>query len=250
MMNVPHNNFARAANAIKTARRFIAFTGAGISVESGIPAFRGPSGLWSKYDPGVLDIRYFNRHPDEAWAVIKEIFYDFFGQAEVNAAHTTLAKLESAGILSRVITQNIDNLHQMAGSKNVIEYHGSSHRLTCVNCGADVKYTPAIFLQMPPTCDECGGLLKPDFVFFGEGIPLMAHREATAETRLADVWLVIGTTGEIYPASYLPINAKENGATIIEVNIEPSAYTHQITDIFLQGKATEMMTTLSIELQK
>lgn len=244
------NNLTRAANAIKSARRCVAFTGAGISVESGIPPFRGPSGLWSKYDPGVLDIRYFNRHPNEAWVVIKEIFYDFFGQAESNAAHTTLAKLESAGMLSRIITQNIDNLHQMAGSKNVIEYHGSSHRLTCVNCGADVKYTQAIFSRIPPVCDDCGGILKPDFVFFGEGIPLMAHHDSTAETRLADVWIVIGTTGEIYPAAYLPIDAKENGATIIEVNIEPSAYTHKITDIFLQGKATEILTALWSELQQ
>ncbi len=249
MMNT-NNNLTRAANVIKNARRRVAFTGAGISVESGIPPFRGPTGLWSKYDPIVLDIRYFNHHPDEAWVVIKEIFYDFFGQATANAAHIALTKMESAGLLNRIITQNIDNLHQAAGSRKVTEYHGTSHRLTCVNCGTNVKYSPAIFAQMPPICNDCGGILKPDFVFFGEGIPLMAQKDSNAETHLADVWLVIGTTGEIYPASYLPIEAKENGATIIEVNIEPSAYTHQITDIFLQGKATEIMTTLWAELQK
>jgi len=240
----------RAARTIKNARRCVAFTGAGISVESGIPPFRGPTGLWSKYDPIVLDIQYFNHHPDEAWAVIKEIFYDFFGQAESNAAHIALAKMEAAGRLSRIITQNIDNLHQAAGSQNVTEYHGTSHRLTCVDCGASVAYTPQIFAQVPPLCNHCGGILKPDFVFFGEGIPAVAHHDSIAETRIADVWLVIGTTGEIYPASLLPIDAKQNGATIIEVNIEPSAYTHQITDIFLQGKATEMMSALWAELQK
>ncbi len=233
-----------AVAAIQSARRVVAFTGAGISVESGIPPFRGPDGLWSKYDPTVLDIRYFSAHPAEAWRVIKEIFYDYFGQARPNAAHIALAQMEAAGMLGRVITQNIDNLHQAAGSRVVTEYHGTSHRLTCIRCGKTVPYTPQLFTKMPPRCAECGGILKPDFVFFGEGIPLAAQRESLAETRAADVWLVIGTTGEIYPASLIPHEAKRNGATIIEVNVAPSEYTPRITDIFLQGKATAVMSVL------
>ncbi len=234
----------RAAETIQSARRVVAFTGAGISVESGIPPFRGADGLWAKYDPTVLDIRYFLAHPAEAWQVIKEIFYDYFGQARPNDAHIVLAQLESAGMLGRVITQNIDNLHQAAGSRTVTEYHGTSHRLTCTQCGKTVRYTPQLFAKMPPQCSDCGGILKPDFVFFGEGIPPMAQRESLAETRAANVWLVIGTTGEVYPASLIPHEAKQNGATIIEVNIAPSEYTHRITDIFLQGKATAVMSEL------
>jgi len=213
-------------------------------VESGIPSFRGPDGLWARYDPIILDIRYFSQYPEKAWVTIKEIFYDYFGRAKPNAAHTTLAQMEMAGMLGRVITQNIDNLHQAAGSRAVTEYHGTSHRLTCLDCGTTVPYTPDLFKKMPPRCSACDGILKPDFVFFDEAIPLRAQREALAETRAADVWLVVGTTGEVAPASLLPPEAKRRGATIIEVNVEPSAYTPRITDIFLQGKATAVMSAL------
>ncbi|MEA3396687.1 MAG: Sir2 family NAD-dependent protein deacetylase [Chloroflexota bacterium] len=113
-MNVDAALIQQAARKIKNARRTIAFTGAGISVESGIPPFRGPDGLWSRYDPQVLDLAYFQQHPVESWQVIKEIFYDFFGKAQPNPAHESLARLEEAEILHGVITQNIDNLHQAA----------------------------------------------------------------------------------------------------------------------------------------
>ncbi|MCD6400416.1 MAG: NAD-dependent deacylase [Anaerolineales bacterium] len=238
----------QAAQRLRNAKRTVAFTGAGISVESGIPPFRGPDGLWSRYDPIVLDLDYFQHHPEESWRVIKEIFYDFFGQARPNAAHRTLARLESAGYLQSVITQNIDNLHQEAGSRDVIEFHGTSHRLTCLSCGHIWDYTPDLLNKLPPACPDCGGLLRPDFVFFGEGIPPDAYQRSLTETHLADTWLVIGTTGEIMPASLLPIEAKRNGAVIIEVNIRPSNYTNQITDIFLPGKATKVLSALGAEL--
>ncbi len=234
----------QAAQKIKNAQRVVAFTGAGISVESGIPPFRGPDGLWVKYDPIFLDIRYFQAYPADAWLQIKEIFYDYFGQASPNAAHIALAQMEKRSLLAGVITQNIDNLHQAAGSKTVVEYHGTSHRLTCTGCTRDYEYRPLLFEQMPPRCQHCRAVLKPDFVFFGEGIPWQAQQQSSLETRLSDVWLVIGTTGEITPASLLPQDAKRNGATIIEVNIAPSNYTHRLTDIFLQGKATEVMSAL------
>ncbi len=233
-----------AAQKIRAARRVIAFTGAGISVESGIPPFRGPNGLWSKYDPVILDIRYFQAHPKESWKVIKEIFYDFFGQARPNAAHIALAELERLGLLQAIITQNIDNLHQEAGNTDVIEYHGTSQTLACLSCGKRLHYKQ-VSLQLPvPRCPACGGLLKPDFVFFGEPIPQEAQIRSLQEVHQADVWLVIGTTGEIYPASLLPIEAHDNGATIIEVNIQPSRYTNDVSDIFLRGKATAVMTSL------
>jgi len=124
----------QAADALRRAKRAVAFTGAGISVESGIPPFRGPDGLWSRYDPQVLDLSYFHAHPLESWQVIKEIFYDYFGRARPNEAHKALARLEQAGYLQGVITQNIDNLHQEAGSRHVVEYHGTSRYLTCTAC--------------------------------------------------------------------------------------------------------------------
>ena len=244
-MNTQPPSLQRAAEILRNARRAVAFTGAGISVESGIPPFRGPNGLWSRYDPQVLDLNYFFAHPAEAWAVIKEIFYDFFGQAQPNPAHKACAALEAAGFLAGVITQNIDNLHQEAGSRRVIEYHGTSRWLTCTVCGHKVEARAELLDELPPKCPRCGGLLKPDFIFFGEAIPATAQAAAWEETRRADVWLVVGTTGEIYPASLLPITAKEHGATIIEINIQPSNYTAAITDIFLQGKASVMCKALA-----
>ncbi len=228
----------RAAQALRRASRAVAFTGAGISVESGIPPFRGPQGLWSRYDPQVLDLAYFFAHPRQAWQVIKEIFYDPFSQAQPNAAHQACAQLEAAGLLQGVITQNIDGLHQAAGSQRVIEYHGTSRWLTCTACGHRVEAHPRLLERLPPLCPRCGGLLKPDFVFFGEPIPQAAQREALYEVQHADLWLVIGTTGEVYPAALLPRMAKEHGATIVEINIRPSRYTATITDLFLQAKAT------------
>jgi NAD-dependent deacetylase len=235
----------KAAEKIKSARRLISFTGAGISVESGIPSFRGPDGLWSRYDPQVLDLSHFQRHPANSWRVIKEIFYDFFGKARPNTAHQALAQLETAEVLHGVITQNIDNLHQEAGSRDVIEFHGTSRRLTCLTCHQTWEFQPEMLTNLPPACPRCGGLLKPDFIFFGEGIPPLAYQQSMAEAQLADTWLVIGTTGEIMPASMLPIEARRNGALMIEVNLRPSNYTNTITDIFLQGKASEVLSALA-----
>ena len=240
--------FRQAADLLKQSNYTTAFTGAGISVESGIPPFRGATGLWSKYDPVVLDIGYFHSNPFESWRVIKEIFYDFFGKAKPNRAHKVLALMEQKGLLKNIITQNIDNLHQEAGSREVYEFHGNSRELICTKCGKKFVMQDIDFEKLPVTCDVCGGLVKPDFIFFGEGIPQEAYRKSLEAAEKADVFLVIGTTGEIMPASQIPVIAKNNGAKIIEINIEPSNYTFQITDIFLKGKATEIMERLSLLL--
>ena len=231
----------RAIEAIKNSKRTTVFSGAGISVESGIPPFRGSTGLWSKYDPIVLDINYFHSNTEAAWAVIRELFYDFFGKAEPNSAHIALAELEKQGILKAVITQNIDNLHQEAGSKEVYEYHGTAQTMVCTKCGARYKAADIDLNELPPLCDNCGGVLKPDFIFFGEGIPPEAAHKSSLAAEKADVFVVIGTTGEVMPASILPQIAKQNGAKIIEINVENSNYTNYITDIFLQGKAGEVV---------
>lgn len=234
-------NITEAVNIILSSKRTTAFTGAGISVESGIPPFRGENGLWSKFDPEFLDINYFLNYPDKSWKLIKEIFYDYFGKAQPNDAHKALSKLESMGFLSSIITQNIDGLHQQAGNKNVYEFHGNSRDLICVKCAKIHKASKIDLTHLPPKCSSCGNVLKPNFIFFGESIPEPAQSNSYTETKNADVFLVIGTTGEIMPASLIPIEAKNNNKTIIEINTNPSNYTNSITDIFIQGKATEVM---------
>lgn len=238
----------KAVDVIKQASRVTAFSGAGISVESGIPPFRGENGLWNKYNPTFLDINYFRLNPLKSWKLIKEIFYDFFGKAEPNLAHIGLAKMEKAGYVKAVITQNIDNLHQLAGSKEVYEFHGNSRELLCMRCNKIYPVTDFSLDRLPPHCPNCGYVLRPNFVFFGEPIPEPARSKSFKKAEISDVFLVIGTTGEIMPASQIPYYAKQNGATIIEINIEPSNYTNHITDIFLQGKATEIVTKLVREL--
>jgi len=229
-----------AANILMNANHVTAFTGAGISVESGIPPFRGKDGLWSRYNPIVLDIDYFHNNPKESWLVIKEIFYDYFGEAKPNEAHFALAELEKMGIIKSVITQNIDNLHLQAGSNEVYEFHGNSRNLICTSCSKILKAEETDLSVLPPKCNVCGTVLKPDFVFFGEPIPEPARSNSFNEAKKADLFLLIGTTGEIMPASQIPQEAKWNGAKIIEINIEPTKFTDSITDLFIEGKATKV----------
>lgn len=233
-----------AANLIKNSRHTTVFTGAGISVESGIPPFRGENGLWAVYDPEFLDIFYFHNNPAKSWDMITELFYKHFGNTRPNRAHLAIAELEEKSIVKAVITQNIDYLHQQAGSKNVIEFHGTYRRLVCMDCNRQSDYSEDLLKKLPPRCGLCDGILKPDFVFFSEPIPDDASRRSFQEAEIADVFLVIGTTGEIQPASTIPVLAHQNGAKIIEINIKESKFTDTIVDVFLQGKATEIMDQL------
>ena len=236
--------YNKAVEYIKSANRVTAFTGAGVSVESGIPPFRGENGLWNKYNPVFLDIEYFQRECEDSWKLIKEIFYDFFGKAKPNAAHFALAEMEKMGLLHSIITQNIDNLHQNAGSKEVYEFHGNSRYLICTNCSKSYLVKNIELSSLPPKCENCGTVLKPNFIFFGEPIPEPACANSFTETKNADVFILIGTTGEIMPASLIPYEAKKNNKKIIEINIQSSNYTNTITEIFLKGKATEVMQKL------
>ncbi|MBI9044889.1 MAG: NAD-dependent deacylase [Anaerolineaceae bacterium] len=233
-----------AAELILSARRVTAFTGAGISVESGIPPFRGEGGLWNKYDPHSLDISFFYSNPEQSWDVINQIFYEYFGKSKPNGAHLFLAELEALGFLKTVITQNIDNLHQIAGNTDVVEFHGNSYQLTCLSCNKKVAFSKELLNTLPPKCAFCDSVLKPDFIFFGEAIPPKAYERSIQVTRESDVWLIIGTTGEVYPASSIPTEAKRAGSKIIEINLSPSSFTYSITDIFLKGKATEICNAL------
>jgi len=240
--------FLQAAEAIKQARRITAFTGSGISVESGIPPFRGKDGIYSKYDSRYFDLDYFLTEPQNCWTLLKQIFFDHLGLAEPNFAHIALAQLESRGIIQTVITQNIDNLHQKAGSKEVYEFHGNSQFLSCLDCRAKYPVGQISLSQLPPHCPQCRGLLKPDFVFFGEAIPPLVYERAYYEAQHSDLFLVIGTTGEVMPAAAIPPMAKRNGAVIIEINPEYSNFTGIITDIYIREKAAAGMKGLMREL--
>jgi NAD-dependent deacetylase len=237
-----------AAEIIRSSRHLVAFTGAGISVESGVPPFRGPDGLWSSHDPKYLELSYFHRHPDKCWKILKEIFYEHFAAAQPNDAHKVLAGLEKRGLLKAVITQNIDNLHQLAGSRNVIEFHGNTRDLRCVSCGRIKAANPDVLEVLPPRC-SCGGILKPDCIFFGEGVPQSAWVESRSEIDSADVLLVVGSTGEVYPAASLPHQAAGNGATIIEINPGESSFTRTITDLFVAMPAGNALKRIQELLQ-
>ena len=239
-MNCTEQEIIKAAGLIANARHLVAFTGSGISVESGIPAFRGEGGIWSKHDPSILDIDFFCSNPADAWQAISEIFYQYFQGARPNPAHYLLARLEKKGMLSAVITQNIDNMHQEAGNTRVIEYHGNSKYLKCSQCGERYEISAVSLEVLPPRCKEEGEVLKPDFVFFGEGIPPEAASRSVEEVSMADVLLIVGSTGEVMPAGMLPSIAKSNGAVVIEINPNISNYSEYLTDLFLQGPAGEV----------
>lgn len=231
----------QAVQLIRKAKYAVAFTGAGISVDSGIPPFRGKNGLWNTVDPIFLEIEFFNKKPYQSWEKIKEIFYDKLSDAKPNIAHQVLAKMEQRSFLEAVITQNIDYLHQTAGSKIVYELHGTYKQLVCTDCSTEYDISFADLNYLPPTCYICKGILKPNIVFFNEPIPQFAEKHSFEEAGKADVFIIIGTNAEVLPASRIPEVAKEHGAKIIEINIQPSHFTNTITDVFLEMKASDAM---------
>lgn len=238
------DNLKKAADKIKNSAHLSCFTGAGISIESGIPVFRGADGLYSKFDQSLLEIGSYQHNTEKSWKAIKAVFYDSFVNARPNPAHEILAKWENKGLLKSVTTQNIDNLHREAGSKYVIEYHGNKEFFVCFNCGERYANEKLKLTDNPPKCLKCGGLLKPDFIFFGEAIPTDAANQSYEEAQKSDVQLIIGTTGTVQPASYVPHYAKKAGALIIEINPVESSFTTSISDIFIKMKASEAMQKL------
>ena len=233
------NNIEIVADLIKKSKYAIGFTGAGISVESGIPPFTGAGGLWSKYDPKFIELSFFYSNPKRSWEEMRKIFFNSMGTAQPNKAHQVLANLEKQGIIKGIITQNIDGLHQTAGSTNVVEFHGTINTLACIDCNSRYKTSEIDISQDIPRCPSCNGILKPDFVFYGEGINKNNYDKATNMATKADLVIIVGTAGQVMPACYLPFTSQKYGAKIIEVNTLESAYTDQITDYFFQTKATE-----------
>lgn len=209
------------------ARHAVALTGAGISTLSGIPDFRSPSGLYhrSDIDAGKLfDIDYFLQDQKYFYHHSKDFLYNL-DEKEPNLVHTALARLERKGIIHAVITQNIDLLHQKAGSQKVLELHGSPKQHRCLNCGKTWNFesiATIVHAGEIPHCDVCGGIVKPDVVFFGESLPVDALTEAEREARAADLMLVLGTSLTVYPAAALPEITLRCGGKVAIINRDPT----------------------------
>ncbi|MBI2426149.1 MAG: NAD-dependent deacylase [Candidatus Hydrogenedentes bacterium] len=234
-----------AARALKKAHHAVAVTGAGASVESGIPDFRSPNGIWETYPPDrYATIEAFLDDPDRVW----QMWFDLgamLGDVLPNPGHHALAELEAMGHLHAIITQNIDNLHQAAGNRRVIEYHGNARRMRCLDCDAGTALDLARHTGSAPHCVACGGIMKPDVVLFGEIIPELAMTESELLVRRCDFVLIVGTSATVYPAAGIPATAKQHGAFVVECNVEETDFTCSITDIFIQGKCGETLPLLA-----
>ncbi len=238
-----------AADIVASAGKIVVFTGAGISTESGIPDFRSPGGIWTKYQPIMFqDFMASEETRRESWRRGKETFH-LFADVEPNDAHYAIAELERMGKLDCIVTQNIDNLHQKAGNSSdmVIELHGTAMYVLCMSCG---KRWPRAEIQEwlesgveAPRCDECGGIMKSATVSFGQPMPEKETAEAQMRSGQAEVFIVVGSSLVVYPAAQMPMVAKQSGAKLIIVNIGETSL-DMYADVLINGKAGETMKRL------
>ena len=246
----------QASRIIAAAKYTVALVGAGISVESGIPPFRGPGGLWTKLgEPAMDGYQRFIADP-AAWWTERLSGQDEFAEfletldaAKPNAAHYALAEMEQMGLLQHVITQNIDNLHQEAGGREITEIHGNRLKLRCVACGARFPLREFALEEIPPRCHECHGVLKTDTVLFGEPIPRDALWSCDYHTRRCDCMLLIGTSATVYPAAEFPIIAARGGARLVEVNPLETPLS-ELCQAVLRGPAAEVLPKLVKRLRE
>lgn len=235
----------KAAELIQSANYTIALTGAGISTPSGIPDFRSPvSGLWNQVNPmDVVSIIAFRQRPEDFYEWVRPLSKHILN-AKPNAAHLALAKLEAAGKLKTIITQNIDGLHQAAHSEHVLEVHGHTRSATCVRCYKQHDATPIMTALIDgsaiPTCDACGGPLKPDVILFGEQLPIQPLFEARKATAQADLILVVGSSLEVAPISELPHDAIQHGAKVIIINFQET-YLDAEAAVVIHAEITETL---------
>lgn len=246
----PNDLIQQTAELIASARNVVALTGAGISVESGIPPFRGKGGLWEKFDPlEVGHIDAFMDNPERVWRLLIAEMKNVLTDARPNPAHLGLARLESLGRLKTVITQNVDGLHQMAGNRDVIEFHGNFAWLRCLDCGNRLQTVDADMAALPPRCG-CGGIYRPECVFFGEPIPVQALDRSQMAAATCDLMLVIGTSAVVHPAAFMPVIARQSGAVVIEINPEPTPLTASISKFLVQGKAGETVGKITATVER
>ena len=240
------DEIGRAAVVLSAARRPMALTGAGLSVESGIPPFRGPGGLWTKYGEPPLDgYQRFVADPAEAWrerlnptAPWATALRRTLAAAKPNAGHRALAELERLDRCASVITQNVDDLHGQAGTRSLLEIHGNHRLLRCMACMQ--RYAPDEIqvdpTDLPPHCPGCGGIVKGDTVHFGEPIPSDVLRRCYREVEQSDCMLLVGTSATVYPAADFPVEILRRGGSVIEVNADASEFTAHAT-LSLRGPA-------------
>ncbi len=240
----------KAAQDLAKTTNAVALTGAGISVESGIPPFRGKGGLWEKIDPmEFAHIDAFKRDPEKVWKVLIREMKSIVDNAKPNDAHKGLASLEKMGILTTIITQNVDGLHQRAGNKDVIEFHGNFAWQRCMDCDEKCETAKIDATRIPPRCD-CGGIYRPDCVFFGEMIPPQHLWRSERVASECDVMLVVGTSAVVQPAALIPGIAKQAGATVIEINPERTPLSQRISDYIIMGNAGAVFNRLTSEIER
>lgn len=253
MVELEMGGLDKAAHALAAAERVVVATGAGMSRESGIPTFRdAQEGLWARYDPAELATKDgFCSDPARVWG-----WYCYrrrlIHSCEPHVGHAALARLEAQVPELVVVTQNIDGLHQRAGSRRVVELHGNINRFKCFEADhpfqQDVPISDRDGPAEPPLCDRCGSLIRPDVVWFGESLPSGAFERAERLAASCDVMLVVGTSGLVYPAAGLPHVARLSGAMTIEINPQPSELTSYL-DVFLSGPAGRILPLLLARLE-
>ncbi len=257
----------RAAEQLIKSNHAITLTGAGCSTESGISDFRGPNGIWTKNPEAERKANQsyakFQQNPKEYWKdrMAGASLLGDLTNAVPNSGHYALAELEKMGILKCVVTQNIDNLHQKAGSEKVLDYHGNISLLRCASC--DTRFNPLEFDldrllaedQLPPLCRKCNGVLKSDVVHFHEAIPTDVARESQKEAEKCDLMLICGTSAVVYPFAYLPRMARQRQSgkrtVIIEINADPTPLTEEgISDYLIQGKTGIILPKIAEEVKR
>ena len=250
IQDIDKEKMTATSETILQAKYVVALTGAGMSVESGIPPFRGPGGLWTKHgEPPMDGYQRFLADPKKHWeerlnpkGPMVEL-REALEKASPNPGHTALAELEEMGILKALITQNVDNLHKASGSSNVLEIHGNSILLRCIKCNARYEREEISIESLPPKCPKCSGIIKGDTVAFGEPIPPDVLQRCQEESSKCDCMLVIGTSATVYPAAAFPQEILRQGDPVIEINLYESDLS-PLCRISLQGPSGEIMPKL------
>jgi NAD-dependent protein deacetylase/lipoamidase len=240
----------RAAEIVVRARRVVALSGAGMSVDSGIPPFRGPGGLWTKHgEPPMNGYQRFLADPAQAWrdrlspsGPMREL-WETLRAAQPNPGHYALVRLEELGVLDCLITQNVDNLHRAAGSRVLAEIHGNHTLVRCTECVSRFEPEEISLAELPPHCPRCGGILKSDTVSFGEPIPSDVLARCFEVTAACDCMLVAGTSATVYPAAQFPLDVRQRGGDLIEINLYESELT-PFCSVSLRGSSATVLPQL------
>lgn len=243
MVDIPNKVIER----LRRANRVAVSTGAGVSAESGVPTFRGENGIWKKMNPEELaSVNGFMANPDLVWEWYQHR-RTIMSEVQPNAGHYAIAAFQKIFSEFRLITQNVDGLHARAGSSDIVELHGNITRNKCFSCNAPYEDEIDLDAELPHCA--CGGMIRPDVVWFGEMLPEKAIRDAMRTAETAEVFFSVGTSALVQPAASLPYIARQNGAFVIEVNIEPTGLT-SVADVFLQGKSGEVLPVMVDLLSK